>query len=69
MAMAWIDYKKATDMIPHSWIVDSLKMLEVFEVIEFISEAMKNWKVELTVREQTLSEASSREMCFRHYYL
>ena len=26
LAMAWIDYKKAYDMVPHSWIINSLKM-------------------------------------------
>ena len=25
LAMAWVDYKKAYDMVPHSWIVQSLK--------------------------------------------
>ena len=24
--MTWVDYKKASDMVPHSWIVESLKM-------------------------------------------
>ena len=31
LAMAWIDYRKAYDMIPHSWISDCL---EVFGVTE-----------------------------------
>ena len=26
LAMARIDYKKAYDMVPHSWIINSLKM-------------------------------------------
>ena len=25
LAIAWIDYKKAYDMIPHSWILEYLK--------------------------------------------
>ena len=25
LVMAWIDYKKAYDMVPHSWIINSLK--------------------------------------------
>ena len=24
LAMAWIDYKKAYDMVPHSWIIECL---------------------------------------------
>ena len=23
--MAWIDYEKANDMVPHSWIIDCLE--------------------------------------------
>ena len=29
LAMAWVDYKKAFDMVPHSWIIESLKMAQV----------------------------------------
>ena len=47
--MAWIDYKKAYDMVPHSWIINSLKMYKISdEVINFIEKNMKTWRVELT---------------------
>ena len=26
LAMAWIGYKKANDIVPHSWILNSLEM-------------------------------------------
>ena len=29
LAMAWIDYKKAYDMVPHSWILEALDMFKV----------------------------------------
>ena len=29
LAMAWIDYKKAYDMVPHSWIVECLKLFGI----------------------------------------
>ena len=46
--MAWIDYKKAYYMIPHSWIINSLKMYKISdEVINFIDKTMKTWRVEL----------------------
>ena len=32
LAMAWIDYKKAYDMVPHSWIIECL------DLKEFVSE-------------------------------
>ena len=28
LAMAWIDYKEAYDMVPHSWIIECLDFLE-----------------------------------------
>ena len=33
LAMAWIDYKKAYDMVPHSWIQKSLKLFKVADNI------------------------------------
>ena len=27
LAMAWVDYKKAYDMVPHSWVLEVVKML------------------------------------------
>ena len=26
LAMAWIDYKKAYDMVPHSWLIECLEL-------------------------------------------
>ena len=48
LAVAWIDYKKAYDMVPHSRIVECLGMVGVSEQIKhFLSESMKAWKVDL----------------------
>ena len=42
LAMAWIDYKKAYDMVPHSWKINSLKMYKIpNEVINLIDKTMK----------------------------
>ena len=29
LAMAWVDYRKAYDMVPHSWIIECSKMVHV----------------------------------------
>ena len=48
--MAWIDYKKAYDMVPQSWILHCLKMYKIsHEVINFIEQTIRTWRVELTV--------------------
>ena len=49
LAMAWIDYKKAYDMVPQSLIIHCLKMYKIsHEVINFIEKTMQTWRVELT---------------------
>ena len=53
--MAWVDYKKAYGMIPHSWI---LKCLEMFgaagNIIALLEKSMNNWETELTASGRTL---------------
>ena len=47
--MAWIEPKKVYDMIPQNWIKEYLKMYKISnKVINLITKAMENWKVELT---------------------
>ena len=47
LVVAWIDYKKAYDMVSHSWIVKCLGMAGVSEEIKiFLSESMKAWRVD-----------------------
>ena len=49
LAIAWIDYKKAYDMVLESWIINCLKRYKISnEVINFIEKTMKTWRVELT---------------------
>ena len=57
LAMAWIDYKKAYHMVPHSWIINSHKMNKISdEVINFIDKTMKPSRVELTAGRRSLAE-------------
>ena len=57
LAMAWIHYKKAYDLVPQSWIINCLKMYKIsHEVINFIEKTMKTWIVELTAGGKSLAE-------------
>ena len=48
LAMAWIDYKKAYDMLLHSWIIECLDLFGVAENIKnFLVNSMEKWKVML----------------------
>ena len=52
--MAWIDYKKAYNMVPQSWILRCLKMYKIpDQVVQFIEKTMENWKVDLTAGGKT----------------
>ena len=43
LAMAWIDYKKAYDMIPDSWIIECLDLFGVAENIKSLSANSMLW--------------------------
>ena len=47
--MAWIDYRKAYDMVPHNWIGECLELFGIaVNVRQFLLSSMKKWKTELT---------------------
>ena len=44
LAMGWIDYKKAYDMVPNSWISECLEMFGTANnVQDFLNNCMKSW--------------------------
>ena len=46
LAMAWVDYKKAYDMVPHSWIKECLDLFGVAENIKILLvNSMEKWQV------------------------
>ena len=66
LAMIWIDYKKAYDMVPQTWIIHSLKMYKISdEVINFIEKTMKTRRVELTAGRRSLAEAKIQRDIFQ----
>ena len=49
LGMTWIDYKKAYDMVPHSWILESLELVQMSDnILKFVKRSMANWQTELT---------------------
>ena len=57
LAMVWIDYKKAADMVPHSWIIECLDLFGVGENIKsFLVNSMGKWKVMLCSGNSELGE-------------
>ncbi|XP_045463748.1 uncharacterized protein LOC123673305 [Harmonia axyridis] len=50
ISVAWVDYKKAFDSVPHSWLI---KILEIYGVpqaiIDLLKYLMKTWRTNLIV--------------------
>ncbi|XP_055380732.1 uncharacterized protein LOC129611562 [Condylostylus longicornis] len=41
---AYIDYRKAFDMVPHSWLIEIMKIYKISEnIIRFVSHIMSKW--------------------------
>ena len=66
LAMAWIDYKKAYDIVPPSWIINCHKMYRIsHDVINFIEKTMKTWRVELTAGGRILAKTKIQRDVFQ----
>jgi hypothetical protein len=48
LSMAWIDYQKASDRVPHRWIIKSLELIGINNtVIAFTKKAMTYWRTRM----------------------
>ncbi|MEM7298655.1 MAG: reverse transcriptase domain-containing protein [Bacteroidota bacterium] len=66
LSMAWIDYRKAYDMIPHTWILEMLDTTKVAGNIgRLVKESMRHWTTELTSNGQSLGEVKINRGSFR----
>ena len=66
LAMAWIDYRKAYGMVPHSWILETLQLMGIAPNIQrLVRESMGNWKTTLTSTDADLGEVRIRRDSFQ----
>ena len=66
LAMAWIDYKKAFDMVPHSWILKCINLCKVAKNAEkLITESMSGWQTELTSNGKNLGNVKIKRGIFQ----
>ena len=48
LSVAWIDYAKAYDSVPHSWILHCLETYKFDpNLVNYFKNAMKKWKTQL----------------------
>ena len=66
LAMTWIDYKKAYEMVRHSWIIECLDLLGVAENIKsLLLYSMEKWKVMLCSGNSELGEVEIKQGIFQ----
>ena len=66
LAMAWIDYKKAYDMVSHTWIMECLDMVGVADAVKrLLGESMKTWRTNLTANDDNLGKVCIRRGIFQ----
>ena len=64
--MVWIDYKKAYDILLHSWILECLEALDIDEGIrKLLENSMKKWSIELTCGNESLGDIGIKRGIFQ----
>ena len=70
LAIACIDYKKAYDMVPHSWIIECLDLFGVAENIKsLLVNSIEKWKVVLCSGNSQLGEVEIKRGIFQGHSL
>ena len=55
LRMIWIDYKKAYDSVPHTWILECLRIYGIADnVIAFLEKSMKTWQTLLMLNQEMI---------------
>ena len=66
LVMVWIDYKKAYDMVPYSWIIEFLDLFGVAENIKsLLVNSMEKWKLMLCSGNSELCEVEIKQGIFQ----
>ena len=64
--MAWIDFRKSYDMIPHSWILKTLELVETARnIIELLRRGMQSWRTVLFSGENKLGKVNIKRDIFQ----
>ena len=63
---AWVDYKKAYDMVPYSWILECMRLYGVSDsATNFLKRSMSKWMVQLTSCGEILGTVNIRRGIFQ----
>ena len=66
LSMGWIDYRKAYDLVPHSWILEMMGKVKVAENVQgLLRRSMGDWKTSLTSNGVVLGEVDIKRGIFQ----
>ena len=66
--MTWVGYRRAYDIIPHSWIITTMGMVGLADnIIGLIKQSMNKWKTNLYADGKLLGSAPIRRAIFQGY--
>ena len=66
LSMALIDYRKAYDLVPHSWVNECMEMFGLAEKLRmFLQKSMQQWRLLLTANGEDLREVNVKREIFQ----
>ena len=66
LSMAWIHYRKAYDLVPHSWVNECMEMFGTAENLRtFLQKSMQQWRLSLTTNGEYLGEVNVKRGIFQ----
>ena len=66
LSMTWIDYRKAYDLVPHSWVNECMEMFGIAENLRtFLQKSMQQWTLSLTANGEDLGEVNVKRGIFQ----
>ena len=66
LAMGWTDYKKGYDMVPHGWMIEAMKMVEMADnIVNLLENSKDTWRTELTACNESPGEVDITRWIFQ----
>ena len=66
LCVAWIDYKKVYDFVPHSLINERMRLFGIADIVRnFLEKSMEQWKLSLTSNGEDLGKVDVKRGIFQ----
>ena len=66
LSMAWLDYRKAYDLVPYNWVNECMEMFGIAENLRtFLQKSMQQWRLSLTANGEDLGEVNVKRGIFQ----